>query len=427
MKVNDIKTFDIILDNLFVTTDELNKRMYQIGLESNELISKEMIYDLKEYLIESFNGLEPIMEINQRDYIYENTMSILNTFSNIKKSENDVDVVIEELSKLSQSLIYNSKKVYIENSKSDYLDIINNVYLYEANKIIDFNNDLYSKEIMCLNELLTIDSNELFNNSVTGLMEGLVGKISETLTKIKAGFGNKHDKIVERDKKWLASNKKNILSKNYDEIQLEVLSDNKVTFENLLNRHNMFDKIFVNSSNQEDISSKLTRFEDKNGNLKNGLDNYFRTGTSRREIGLRKVEGQEAKTAVENMIAYCESFLAGKKFLEEKVNNILSDLDKVEVQESTGYSHIFRGTFNPYKITSLLEVTKEDEMDNLDLEEDDIDEESKDNKQDEKNKVEEVKDNNRGMKDRQTGIAVLLTVAEERYFDYIQILKGLLE
>ena len=427
MKVNDIKTFDIILENLFVTTDELNKRMYQIGLESNELISKEMIYDLKEYLIESFNGLEPIIEINQRDYIYENTMSILNTFSNIKKSENDVDVVIEELSKLSQSLIYNSKKIYMENSKSDYLDTINNVYLYEANKIIDFNNDLYSKEITCLNESLTIDSNELFNNSVTGLMEGLVGKISETLTKIKAGFGNKHDKIVERDKKWLASNKKNILSKNYDEIQLEVLSDNKVTFENLLNRHNMFDKIFVNSSNQEDISSKLTRFEDKNGNLKNGLDNYFRTGASRREIGLRKVEGQEAKTAVENMIAYCESFLAGKKFLEEKVNNILSDLDKVEVQESTGYSHIFRGTFNPYKITSLLEVTKEDEMDNLDLEEDDIDGKSKDNKQDEKNKVEEVKDNNRGMKDRQTGIAVLLTVAEERYFDYIQILKGLVE
>lgn len=427
MKVNDIKTFDVILENLFVTTDELNKRMYQIGLESNELISKEMIYDLKYYLIESFNGLESILEINQRDYIYENTVSILNAFSNIKKSENDVGVVIEELSKLSQSLIYNSKKVYMENSKSDYLDIINNVYLYEANKIINFNNDLYSKEIMCLNESLTIDSNELFNNSVTGLMESLVGKISETLTKIKAGFSNKHDKIVERDKKWLASNKKNILSKNYDEIQLEVLSDNKVTFENLLNRHNMFDKIFVNSSNQEDISSKLTRFEDKNGNLKNGLDNYFRTGTSRREIGLRKVEGQEAKTAVENMIAYCESFLAGKKFLEEKVNNVLSDLDKVEVQESTGYSHIFRGTFNPYKITSLLEVTKEDEMDNLDLEEDDMDEESKDNKQDEKNKVEEVKDNNRGMKDRQTGIAVLLTVAEERYFDYIQILKGLLE
>lgn len=427
MKVNDIKTFDVILENLFVTTDELNKRMYQIGLESNELISKEMIYDLKYYLIESFNGLESILEINQRDYIYENTASILNAFSNIKKSENDVDVVIEELSKLSQSLIYNSKKVYMENSKSDYLDIINNVYLYEANEIINFNNDLYSKEIMCLNESLTIDSNELFNNSVTGLMEGLVGKISETLTKIKAGFSNKHDRIVERDKKWLASNKKNILSKNYDEIQLEVLSDNKVTFENLLNRHNMFDKIFVNSSNQEDISSKLTRFEDKNGNLKNGLDNYFRTGTSRREIGLRKVEGQEAKTAVENMIAYCESFLAGKKFLEEKVNNILSDLDKVEVQESTGYSHIFRGTFNPYKITSLLEVTKEDEMDNLDLEEDDIDGESKDNKQDEKNKVEEVKDNNRGMKDRQTGIAVLLTVAEERYFDYIQILKGLVE
>jgi hypothetical protein len=33
----------------------------------------------------------------------------------------------------------------------------------------------------------------------------------------------------------------------------------------------------------------------------------------------------------------------------------------------------------------------------------------------------------RGMEDRQMGIAVLLTVAEERYFDYINILKGLIE
>ena len=33
----------------------------------------------------------------------------------------------------------------------------------------------------------------------------------------------------------------------------------------------------------------------------------------------------------------------------------------------------------------------------------------------------------RGIKDRQVGIAVLLTVAEERYFDYINILKGLVE
>jgi hypothetical protein len=45
----------------------------------------------------------------------------------------------------------------------------------------------------------------------------------------------------------------------------------------------------------------------------------------------------------------------------------------------------------------------------------------------EKDNMNEVKENSRGIRDRQVGIAVLLTVTEERYFDYIKILKGLVE
>lgn len=161
---------------------------------------------------------------------------------------------------------------------------------------------------------------EKLNNLESLLTEG----VEISISKIKLGFLNKHDKIIQRDKKWLSQNKKKILNLDYNEVELEVLSDYKVTFEQLLNRHNIFDKIFVNSDNVENnLTDKLRRFEDKNGDLKNGLDNYYRTGTSRREIGLRKIKGDEAKLAVENMVAYCESFLTGKQFLEEKMNTII--------------------------------------------------------------------------------------------------------
>ena len=59
--------------------------------------------------------------------------------------------------------------------------------------------------------------------------------------------------------------------------------------------------------------------------------------------------------------------------------------------------------------------------DNMGLEDEPVDdEENTDN-------MDNVQDNNRGLRDRQVGIAVLLTVAEDRYFDYIQILRGLLQ
>ena len=181
------------------------------------------------------------------------------------------------------------------------------------------NNSINDSNYFVLNEFARdIEPELLIENLLEyfAIQEGVIADISKAISGMKAGFSAKHDKIVARDKKWLSKNKKAILALDFSEIELEVLSDYKVTFEQLINRHNIFDKIFVNSENNSDLPNKLRRFEDKNEDLKNGLDNYFRTGTSRREIGLRKLSGDDAKLAVENMIAYCESFINGKKFLE---------------------------------------------------------------------------------------------------------------
>jgi hypothetical protein len=295
-----------------------------------------------------------------------------------------------------------------------------------------------------------------------------------SISKIKAAFFNKHDKIIQRDKKWLSKNKDNISNLNFEEIELEVLSDYKVSFEQLLNRHNIFDKAFNDTNDGSSIGDRLRRFEDKNEDLKNGLDNYFRTGTSRREIGLRKVKGDEARMAVENMISYCESFLAGKSYLEEKMNNIIVSISDSSVKESTNAidrmkvllekDDSLKDINNTSKelgamagkktsekevvdVTSDKKEKPQSEKTNNDVEEitdtseelgEITDKKSTQNEVSDKpddtnvettdeNETEEQPKQERGMEDRQMGMAVLLSVAESRYFDYIKILKGLLE
>ena len=365
---------------------------------------------------------------------------------------------------------------------SDYKELIKNESYDHI--IIEMINDL---KYLLLSESDDININlsilETFHNiqpqdNVIEKLNDLESLLTEgveiSISKIKLGFLNKHDKIIQRDKKWLSQNKKKILNLDYNEVELEVLSDYKVTFEQLLNRHNIFDKIFVNSDNVENnLTDKLRRFEDKNGDLKNGLDNYYRTGTSRREIGLRKIKGDEAKLAVENMVTYCESFLTGKQFLEEKMNTIIVAINDSAVKES--YSPIEKLKIlleDNSELKDIEDTAKElkninnksknknnesenkntkskdantkdsdneseiddiedtaDELDDMDGESDDLD-----NTDDEDNDVESDEDEQsddstpqRSIKDREVGIAVLLTITEERYFDYINILKGLAE
>lgn len=302
-------------------------------------------------------------------------IEMINNYKELIKDE-EYDFIIEEM---------------LSDLKNDLLNISDDKEL-NLNILETFHNLQYSDDIV--NELTLLEYKIIDDETI--ITEGLLAGVSKAISKMKLGFGNKHEKIIKRDKKWLDKNKKHILQLNYDEIELEVLSDYKVTFEQLLNRHNIFDKIFVNSENHKNLDSFLNRFADKKDNLKNGLDNYFRTGTSRKEIGLRKVSGDEAKAVVENMIAYCESFLSGRKFIEEKLNKIVVELNDVKE------SYIIR------------------EADELDFEDGEFED-------DEQPQEPEQNENKRSLSDRQVGAAVLLTVAEARYFDYINILKGLAE
>ena len=151
------------------------------------------------------------------------------------------------------------------------------------------------------------------------------------------------------------------------------------------------------------------------------------------------------------MIAYCESFINGKKFLEEKMNNILVAVNDSKIEESSvldilkeaeNIDSAIKGEGSEVEVidnkskksnnneNSVESEPKEKTNKNEEPIETDEEEEPPMDEEIPEEDVEQPEENTspeRSIRDRQTGIAVLLTVAEARYFDYINILKGLLE
>lgn len=323
-----------------------------------------------------------------------------------------------------------------------------------------------------LNESVDIDINysiletfyDINDNNVIDRLEGLENLLEGSeisISNIKSSFNSKYDKIVQRDKQWLKTNKKKLLGLNYGDAELEILNDYKVTMEQLLNRHSTFEKAFTN----QDVN--LIKFKDKRDDLKNGLDNYFRSGASYREVGLKRVKGEEAKLAVESMVSYCETFLNDKKPIEDKINAVIVAVSDSSVKESLSPIETLRALLeaddalkdieNTSKELSKMNNTKkvEEKPENKKSEKVDVTEPEKEEKNNKPEKVDVTKDekstkeevpeeepetaeeeipeetegenntSDNGLGDRQIGIAVLLSVIEARYFDYIKILKEL--
>ena len=320
------------------------------------------------------------------------------------------------------------------------------------------------KQIL-LNESADIDTNYIILETFYGINnDNVIERLTEleqllegseiSVSSIKASFNSKYEKIVQRDKKWLSSNKKKILGVDYEGAELEVLNDYKVTMEQLLDRHSTFEKAFTN----QDVN--LTKFKDKRDDLKNGLDNYFRSGASYREVGLKRVKGEEAYHAIESMVVYCEAFLNDKKPIEDKINAVIVAVSDSSVKESLSPIETLKVLLEADNALKEIENTskelskmgksnspepekEENEVEKVDVTKDDNTKKSNspepEKEENEVEKVDVTKDENEeeipeeqeekpdGLNDRQIGIAVLLSVIEARYFDYISILKELIQ
>lgn len=363
-----------------------------ILIESENIIIKEMITDLEN-------------DINKNISLFEKNSKV---YSEMNRS-------IEKLIYLKKGIRTNNFDLIIESLNNTLCDVINTRNKYKSDSRLE--NIFIDNAKLIANSRLTNSINHLkynINESYSYTEENILleadSNANNNLEKIKGLFGSKHDKIVARDKKFIDSLKDN--KKISADMELEVPDDNNVNFEKLVSRYDNFIKNI--SRNPDNVS----KFSDKNKDLKNGLDNYFRTGSSRKESGTKKMSGDNAITAVSNMIEYCKAYINNKNTIISKIDDITSDNSDVKKESFI----IFEANEQENKDESSSDNAKDDTKKEDNKQNNEDQNKNDNNKQNNENDNENKNDNN---KNKQIGLNTFLTIIEQRYFDYIGILRSL--
>ena len=363
-----------------------------ISLEENYDIMLEMVNDLKQDLfnsIEIYNNKKSINEYNEMKRI------INESFVNINKARrsNDINLIESSIDDMFIGFLSKRKEInYTGDDRSDELT------LSESQDIAD------SKIIQIRDEYISIIESTEFKHY--NLMEATKTNNVTYLNSVKKAFESKHSQLVERDKEVIKSAKQRL--KNLDGVELEVPVDNDVSFDKLISRYSSFDRHF--KKGDEKTSSK--KFEDSKGNLKTGIENFLRSGSAKKEVSTKKVSGDDAKNAISRMIEYCEDFLAGKESVTDKIELVVNDLESNTNGVEEGF--VLESSSNYFY--SLLEA-----KDDVKEEEDKTETKEDDNNQND----ETPEDLNKSTHNRRTGITSLMTIAEKRYFDYINTINSL--
>ena len=363
-----------------------------ISLEENYDIMLEMVNDLKQDLfssIEIYNNKKSINEYNEMKRI------INESFVNINKARrsNDINLIESSIDDMFIGFLSKRKEInYTGDDRSDELTIS------ESQDIAD------SRIIQIRDEYISIIESTEFKQH--NLMEVTKTNNITYLNSVKKAFESKHSQLVERDKEVIRSAKQRL--KNLDGVELEVPVDNDVSFDKLISRYSSFDRHF--KKGDEKTSSK--KFEDSKGNLKTGIENFLRSGSAKKEVPTKKVSGDEAKSVISRMIEYCEDFLAGKESVTDKIELVVNDLESNTNGVEEGF--VLESSSNYFY--SLLEA-----KDDVKEEEDKTETKEDDNNQND----ETPEDLNKSTHNRRTGITSLMTIAEKRYFDYINTINSL--
>ena len=396
-RVFDVNDISNIIESYSNIECMICETIENILLESEDFIIKEMVHDLEN-------------DIN-------NTIDL---FKDNGKVYSEMNRSIEQLVYLKKGLRTNNIDLIVESLNNSLCDVINMRNKYTSNYRLD--NIFVENAKIIANNKLTNKINHLkyaINESYSYIEENILleadNNSNNNLDKIKGLFGSKHDKIVARDKKFLDGLKDN--KKISADMELEVPDDNNVGFDKLISRYDNFIKSI--SRDNDNVS----KFSDKNGDLKNGLDNYFRTGSAKKESGTKKMSGDAAITAVSNMIEYCKAYLDNKNTILGKMDDMVSNSSDAKTE-----SYIIFEANNNDSNTSLSDSIKEDDKQNTDNNDTNNKDENKTDNNDANNKdenKEEDTNKNDVNKNKQIGINTLLTIIEQRYFDYIEVLRSL--
>lgn len=283
----------------------------------------------------------------------------------------------------------------------------------------------------------TTDSNENNTKKVGGgikkIANTVLQKIKEFLKKIKNIFKEKITKLRERDLNWLKENKKAILNAKVDDLEVNVHNDYNETLQVMADRANKFDNAFAGmrldmNAFASKIEEKEKQFSDKNGDLRQGLMNFYRTGDPKKEKTVVTLRGSQIKGVLERMYDYCVNFLGSYNSNIRLVNELERRIAAHEKEMANR------------NITEGFCLVEDEYIENTDLalcenfhtllenENEPKVGVSKRNIENEEAKGrsdKELSNNTKHLRDQQLGCSTFLTTAEAKYFELIKILRAI--
>ena len=133
------------------------------------------------------------------------------------------------------------------------------------------------------------------------------------------------------------------------------------------------------------------------------------------------MSGDNAITAVSNMIEYCKAYINNKNTIISKIDDISSNNSDVKKESFIIFEANEEQNKDEDKSESLSDNAKDD-TNKEDNKQNNEDQNKNDNKQNNEDDNENKNDNN---KNKQIGLNTFLTIIEQRYFDYIGVLRSL--
>jgi hypothetical protein len=166
-------------------------------------------------------------------------------------------------------------------------------------------------------------------------------RIIEFIKRIFQTFMNKVKSLFTTNKKWLEENASKLEKLNYDGLEVTIVPfwtyndikakevDNitKNTIRALINNPGEAEKY----KDLEDMKQKLfNKYLDENGDLANGLKNFYRTGNSKSVKPVTLKNNELKNKIIQDFIPYCNNYQARTKVINDLIREVENEIKLVE-------------------------------------------------------------------------------------------------
>lgn len=370
----------------------------------------------------------------------------------VKAIENFIIKVTHENMEIKDNVINELKRNYVMNDEYGVIESYINISNSMLNDSLNYMCEESSYIVECLENMRIItEADEENGKSVKETIKDGAKKVGtaaknvgnkvfkalkEFLAKIKNMFKMKLNKLRERDLKWLQENKKAILNVKTDNIEVNVYDDYNKTYDDMISRCDRYINMLTGiKTSDPSVSSKLEQkekqYSDKDGNLKQGLINFYRTGDPKKVSKVISLRGSQIKNSLNDMYDYCIAFLnCNSKVmkelsdLEKKVNDFEKEMERRNITEN------FCLVENDYIYNTDLALCENFHLlleNENNAKEPKVGVQQRDTAREEMSKISDngVSGANKILRDQQLGLTSFLTVSEKKYFELIKILRAL--